>query len=343
MKKIKLHNKLSIGNFFSRWKDSKLKLLLTKKLKKIKKAYRHIKYLDKTKLNYFIVTSFIGLFCTFTMTTYSAFNFSKVLNAAVITVGKLNYTLTSSSNNFSNGNVSIGAGETLTLDLNLASSNSISSKYALIYSTESSDIEVYYSQSIGDNMNGIIGASGSNIDMQIVIINNGSNNATVSLTVAGGYEYNDLELSNITTGYYEADIILRAHQLDENLENDTRVNVFPAKNTNYRFLRAVCDRPAKPRWDNENWNLILDDVEGQISCDVYFKEVTNDIEVYYFYSDTLQSPVFNTGTEPDNYTQSYYYSVCTSGTGSYNVNTHKFTTSNIEPKTLCSVYFTHSS
>ena len=338
-----MKNNIQKIKLFNRFKKSRFILSIKRKLKKVKKAYRQLKYMDKTKANYFVVTSFIGLFCTFTMTTYSSFTFTKTLNAALITVGKLNYVLTSSSSSFSNGVVTVPAGETVVIPLNLASSNSGSSKYALSYDTQSSNIAVYYSYDIGDNMNGTIGSTGSNIDMQIVIVNSGNSSATVNLSVAGGYTYNTLAASNITNGYYEADIITRLYQVDENMENKTRINSIPAASTNYRFLKAECNNHANVSWDYTNWKLNIEDVETQLVCDVYFKNVTNDIELYYMLQETTSiSESFNTVTgtltsATPGSAYHYYDTVCTSGTATYGAN--GLTVTGFDAKTICVAYF----
>ena len=82
----------------------------------LKRSWRKLKYLDKTQFNYFIVTSFIGIFCLFTGFSYSRFTVSKYLSAATITIAKLNYTLSSSTSGYSNGSISVGAGETAYVD-----------------------------------------------------------------------------------------------------------------------------------------------------------------------------------------------------------------------------------
>ena len=326
----------------NRFKKHRFILKIKSFFRKIKKLYRQLKYMDRTKVSYFVVTSFIGLFCTFTMATYSAFTFTKTLNAALITVGKLSYTLTSASPNFSNGVVSVPAGETVIVPLNLASANSINSKYALGYQTANTDVAVYYSYDIGDNMNGTIGATGSNIDMKIVIVNSGNTAATVNLSVLGGYEYNTLTASNITNGYYEADIITRLYTLDSNMGNKTRVNSVPADTTAYRFLKAECNNHANVSWDSSNWKLNLEDVDNQVVCDVYFKEMTNDLEVYYMLQETTDiNESFNTvagelTTTTPTSAYHYYKTVCTSGSGTYN---NGLTVSGFDANTICVAYF----
>ena len=129
-----------------RIKKEKIKSLYIKTRRNLKKAWRKFKYLDKLQFNYFIITSFIGAFCLFTGVTYSAFTISKKLNAAVITIAKLNYTLAENgtSTGYNNGSVSVGAGETVTLNLRLTSSNVSETRYALNY-IEQQGIQVYYS------------------------------------------------------------------------------------------------------------------------------------------------------------------------------------------------------
>ena len=326
----------------NQFKKNKYIIKIKHFFKKIKKLHRQIKYMDKTKANYFIVTSFIGLFCTFTMATYSAFTFTKTLNAALITVGKLSYTLTSTSPNYSNGSVSVPAGETVIVPLNLASSNSINSKYALGYQSSNPDVAVYYSYDIGDNMNGTIGTTGSNVDMKIVIENTSNSAATVNLTVLGGYEYNTLTASNITTGYYEADIITRMYTLDSNMGNKTRINSIPGRDTSYRFLKAECNNGnANASWDTENWKLNLTAITGQIACDVYFKEVTDDLEIYYLLQeneDYQSSSNVNPGTltsQVPSAPYSFNSVICTSGTAHHNDDTGGITVTGFEPKTIC--------
>lgn len=337
--------KLFIKKATKKWEKSKANVIIHRFLKKVKKGYRQLKYLDKTKANYFIVTSFIGLFCTFTMVTYSAFTFSKTLNAAVITVGKLKYTLSSTSPRFSNGVVTLNSGETLIIDLSLSSLNSFQSKYALQYSSQSSDVEVYYSHDIGNNMSGIIGNTGSNINMKIVLVNSGSSSATVNLNVIGGYTHNNLESSNITIGYYEADIVTRIHELDSNLENDTRVNEVPSENDDYGYLRSVCNSAASPSFDVTNWELNLGAMTNQIACDVYFKEMTEDLEIYYLLQDNGATIVDDgelvTTLPASGYT--FREASCMSGTATWNPSNRKLTVSGVTGKNICVAYFNSNS
>lgn len=337
--------KLFINKANKNWKKSKASIIVRRFFKKVKKGYRQLKYIDKTKANYFIVTSFLGLFCTFTMVTYSAFTFSKTLNAAVITIGKLKYTLSSESNKFSNGVVSLDAGETLVLDLSLSSLNSFESKYALKYSTESENVEVFYSHDVGNNTSGVIGASGSNIGMKLVLVNSGEASATVNLNVLGGYTHNNLEASNITIGYYEADIVTRIHQLNSNLGNDTRVSEFPESTSGYGYLRSVCNNPANPVFDKENWKLNLNAMTSQIACDVYFKEMTDDLEIYYLLQETGATKISDGQIANEVPASGYTFreASCISGTPSWDSVNNKLSVSGFDGGNICVAYFNKTS
>ncbi|HBA37431.1 MAG TPA: hypothetical protein DCY94_01780, partial [Firmicutes bacterium] len=181
----------------------------------VKRSFRKIKYLDKTQASYFIVTCFIATFFMFTGITYSYFTFSKSLNAATITIAKLNYTLDSKTEGYKDRLVTVAPGETKFVDLELKSLNAERTKYALNYKSSLDNVKVYYSETLKKNVSGIIGPNGSVIDMRIVIENSDTEKeATIEFDIAGGYLQNTLK-SNIENGYFEQDFTMRTHIYDE--------------------------------------------------------------------------------------------------------------------------------
>jgi hypothetical protein len=328
-------------------KMKKLVRVFKKYLKKftlnIKRSWRKLKYLDKTQFQYFVVTSFIGAFCLFTSTTYSIFTISKYLNAATITIAKLSYTLSSTTTGYSNGNITVAAGDTVYVDLTLKSLNKITTKYALNYSSPSSDVSVYYSENLKNNMSGTIGSSGSSITLRVVIVNSGSASATVNLTVAGGYVKNSLS-SNITDGYYEQDLVIRTTLLDENFENATQASEFPDKTGNYAYYKTVCSEDANATWDYANWSLNIEDTSIQMSCDVFFKKMTNDIELYYMLSDANGKNGVLSDSVPNDGTYEYKSVTCsTDATATWDSSNWKFSISGMTENTLCIGYFNKTS
>ena len=308
---------------------------LKKFLRNFKKAYRKLKFLDKTQLQYYVVVSFIGLFCTFTTTTYSVFTVSKYLNAAVITTAKLSYTLTSNAPEYNNGVVSVPAGETVILDLTLSSLNSQNTKYALNYSTNNQNISVYYSYNLENNMAGTIGTSGSSIPMRVVIVNSGSTAATVNLTVAGGYVNNTLE-SNITEGYYENDIVVRIIKQDADFTNDTQVSTFPTPAQGYGYYNTVCNEIATPVWDNSTSTLNLNNLTERIVCTAYFKAFASDIEVYYELRDSNGLNSTRASSVPNNGTYTFQSAHCSSNaTANWNSTNWRLEVTGVQEKTIC--------
>ncbi len=321
----------------------KAKKYMNKLFKKIsisiKRSWRKLKYLDKTQLNYFIVTSFIGLFCVFTATTYSLFTVTKYLNAAVITIAKLNYTLSSSTSGYSNGSITVDAGKTLAVDLTLTSSNSFKTKYALNYNTSATDVSVYYSQNLKNNMVGTVGTSGSSINMRVVIVNDGSTSATINFTIAGGYTQNSLT-SNISSGYYEQDITIRTVLYDENFANPTSASSFPDQN-NYAYYKTECTESANPVWDNDINTLNLGNLTKQNSCDVYFKKITSDIEIYFNLTDSAGNSTFTKDAPPKDGSYTFTGATCNSNaTATWNSDSWNLSVTGIDAKTLCVATFT---
>lgn len=306
----------------------------------IKQSFRKIKYLDKTQLRYFIVMSFLVGFCLFTGGTYSYFAFSKHLNAATIAIAKLNYTLSSTDSGYTNGTITIGPGETKSLELTLNSFNSMDTKYALRYSTNNPGVKVYYSQNNANNMSGVIGPRGSSITMRVVIDNTSSTSDTVTFTIKGGYLQNELS-TNITDGYYEADIIVRAILLEDDFENGLIGENFPAKTSDYVYLRTQCTGDVQASWDRENWKLNLDNITHRESCDVYFKKVTKDIEIVYVLKGSNGQVTYATSTPDDSY--AFEKAECSSeATAEWDASSKKLNVSNISDRTVCVAHFKQS-
>ncbi len=304
----------------------------------VKRSFKRLKYLDKTQASYFVVTTFIAAFCMFTSITYSYFTFSKHLNAATITIAKLNYTLESPTDGYKNQEVTVKAGETKIVELALRSLNSERTRYAINYATKDKNVQVYYSETLRKNVSGIIGAKGSLIDLRMVVVNSGEEDATVKFDVDGGYLQNSIK-SNITEGYFEQDLTIRTILYDENFENPTQVSQFPDKE-NYSFYKAECSNGVNANFDVKNWSLGRSDETKQTSCDVYFKKSTNPLEVYYQIlgnNDTSRITL----TKPDN-TGLYKYSgsSCTKGTEyTFNESTNEFDVTKYDANTLCIATF----
>lgn len=311
---------------------------MKKLMSKIKRQWRKIKYLDKTQLSYFVVTGFIGAFCLFTAGTYSYFTIIKDLNAATITIAKLKYNLSSTTSGYSEGNISVPAGETKVVDLTLESLNNIETKYALNYSTSESGIEVYYSENLRNNMMGLIGPVGSDITMRVVIVNSGTTAANVNLTATGGYVKNTLT-TNITQGYFEADIVVRTVLLDENAENAILEQNFPTKDGEYVYFRTSCSEDVTPSWDNENWKLNLGEISGQIACDVYFKKMAYDVEIYIGLEKKDGSFVLSTEV-PSASAYTFNRTECNnSATATWDETARELVLANTTSKTICVGYF----
>lgn len=307
----------------------------------IKQSFRKLKYLDKTQLNYFLVMSFLLEFCLFTGTTYSYFTFSKHLNAATITIAKLNYNLSSPSSDYANGSITVLPGEKKAIDLNLASLNKIKTKYALKYSTQVSGVKVYYSESYKNNMAGTIGPEGSNISMRVIIVNNGSSTAKVGLTISGGYLQNTLE-TNITEGYFEEDIVIRTVLLENGLTNGIIGENFPEKGGEYSYFKTECSKDVDATWDNETWQLEIGGIKSRIACDVYFKKMTSDIETYFVLQGSEGSQTYTT-VVPNDGTYTFDRATCNTGaTATWDETEWKMNISNIQKQTICTGYFKQS-
>jgi len=175
----------------------KNKVTIWKKLSSaVKKIHRKLKYLDKTKATYFGISIFLIVFCLFTGGTYSYFMFSEHLNAAIISIAKLNYLLTSTNSSFINNSITVAPKQKLQFTLNLKSLNNQNTKYALDYIASSPDVKVYYKARKEQNVEGEIDGLNSVIDINLVIENTGDTEQTVNFDLKGGYLQNELE-SNI--------------------------------------------------------------------------------------------------------------------------------------------------
>ena len=309
-----------------------------KKFRLFKNTIRRIKYYDKTQTTYFAVMIFIAGFCLFTGATYSYFTLSGRIGNATITIAKLNYTLESTNSNYANQTLTIAPGETTFLDLDLKSLNAQKTRYALNYDTNFSGVEVYYSESIKKNVDGVIGPNGSIVNMRIVVVNNGSANATVRFDVDGGYLQNTLS-SNIVNGYFEKDQTIRYVVYDEDFQSSVVGYDIPSRE-NHSYYKAECSNGGEPVWDEINWNFSIGN-EVQTSCDVYFKKTTTGLEKYY---NVLGSNGINSisTTKPDR-TGEYIYqsSSCSNGAVySFDESTFEFNVETHEPNTLCIANFT---
>lgn len=310
-------------------------------IKSIKKIHRKLKYLDRTKKRYFTTMIFISSFSLFIGVTYSYFYITEHLSVATIAIAKLNYTLSSTSDRFNaeNKTVSLNAGETLSLTLTLKSLNAQETKYALSYNANA-PVKVYYSEEFKNNMTGVIGITNSEIVLHIILVNSGTTDETVNLITKGGYLQNILT-SNITEGFFpqDADVIVRTTLLDENLENSYTTTEFPTKESDYAYFKTDCSSStATPIWDNEAWNLKVNDVTERTNCDVYFKKVTNDIETYYLVIESDGSKKYLT-TAPDT-TYAFKSASCNQGTATWNNDTQQLELTDIGEKNVCIAEFT---
>jgi len=305
----------------------------------IKRGWRKLKYLDKTQFNYFVVTSFIGAFCLFTGTTYSAFTLSRYLNAATITIAKLNYTLSSSTSGYSNGTISVPAGETVYVDLTLDSLNSATTRYALNYTSTNSSSTAYYSHNLGNNVEGTIAASGQ-ITMRIVLTNTGASADTVTFTISGGYVQNSLT-SNITEGFYEQDVVVRTTLYDANFANPTSVSSFPSSSSGYAYYKTECTETVTANWDNDNWYLDLDNMGQQVACDVYFKQLSTNYDIEIWYKTTNESGVTTLSSTPPSSSSglSYLSTTCSTGSATWNDSTRTLSVTGTTGQTLCVAEF----
>ena len=344
LKKSKLFFKEKWEIVYKKLHLSKIEKSLKKFNKNVKKAYKKLKYLDKTSFRFYIVTGFIGIFCTFVTTTYSVFTLSKTLNAAIITIAKLNYSLSSPDSAFNNGVVTVAANKTLAIDLSLGSLNDETTKYALNYASQNPDVEVYYSMNYDNNMQGTIGAEPSTIPMRIVIVNNSNSSATVNLTVAGGYTHNTLT-SNITEGYYESDIVARIYTEEADFSNVSQVTEFPDPSSGYVYYDTTCNEPTTPVWSNESSTLVLNNLTKRIVCNVYFKKLSYDIEIYYELRDADGLNSVRATSVPNDGTYTFQSVHCsnTAAQPSWDSNEWKLTVSNITQKTLCVALFNATS
>ncbi len=309
----------------------------------IKNSFKKLKYMDKTQMHYFMVMSFLIMFCLFTGGTYSYFTFSKHLNAATITIARLNYTLSSPSSDYVNGTVSVGAGETKIIELELASHNAVETKYALRYASENSNIKVYYSEEVGNNVMGTIGPTGSTITMKVIIKNTGSTAATVDFTIRGGYIQNTVE-TNILEGYYENDIVVRTVLFTESLTNGVINQGFPAKDAGYAYLATQCSSGVTTTWDNDAWELTIDEIGQRVACDVYFKKPTKDVEIYFVLKNNDGTVTFSEETpSQDNYT--FESTLCNNGaTAEWDGTAWEMNASNVtNTQTMCTGYFQQKS
>lgn len=303
----------------------------------MRQSIRKLKYLDKTQSSYFMIMSFLVAFCLFTGGTYSYFTFSKNLNAATISIAKLNYTLTSTSQDFVDSKIVVGPGEEKVIEFSLNSLNNVATKYALKYSTLATNTKVYYSQNLTNNMSGIIEAHGS-ITLRVVIKNDGTSDATVNFTVDGGYIQNTLE-SNITEGYYEADITVRAVLLDENLSNGIIGQSFPPKDGEYGYVKTSCNEETAASWDSTAWKLNLVDITKKVSCDVYFKKMNNDIETIFVLEKKDGTSEYVTNV-PNDGTYTFQSVTCSpNATATWDATNWRMNITGITSKTLCTGLF----
>ncbi len=304
----------------------------------IKRAFRKIKYLDKTQASYFVVTSFIAVFMMFTGVTYSYFTYSKHMNAAVITIANLNYTLESSDSNFKNLSTTVPANSKVFLDLDLKSLNTEKTKYALDYKTQNSGVRVFYSENLKKNTTGIIGPNGSVIEMRLVLENTSNEEATVNFEVKGGYIKNTLT-SNINDGYFENDLTIRTVLYDEEFLNANSGLTFPDKEK-YSFYKVECSNGVIGTFDEDTWSLKRNDEAKQTSCDVYFKKSTEELELYYSIKGSSDTEIISKNKPDTNGLYKYTGVKCSSSVKyTFNENTFDFNVTDYKKNALCIANF----
>ncbi len=304
----------------------------------IKKSFRKLKYLDKTQASYFVVTSFLAAFLMFTGATYSYFTITNKIGNATIAIARIKYNLSSPLSNFNEGRITVSSGSTLYIDLNLESLNSMETKYALQYITDNPNIKVYYSADLANNMAGIIGPKGSIIKMCVVIVNEGATDGEVDLTVQGGYLQNTLE-TNITEGHFDQDIIVRSIILDDNMKDGVINQEFPTKESGYSYFRTSCNDDVTASWNSEAWNLEISNIGSRVACDVYFKKMTSDIEVYFALKKKDGSVSYENSLPTDS-TYTFKNAECNTGaTASWDEVNKRLNITGMEAKTACIGYF----
>lgn len=304
----------------------------------IKKSLRRLKYLDKTQSSYFIVTSFLAAFLMFTGFTYSYFTLSNKIGNATISIAKLGYSLSSPLEGYTNDTITVPAGETIFLDLDLRSFNSQKTRYALNYKINSGEVAVYYSENLKKNTEGIIGPKGSIINLRIVLVNSGTIDASVSFEVNGGYLQNTVS-SNIVNGYFEQDQTIRYVVYDEEFDNSIVQSTIPEKGT-HSFYKAECSNGGTPVFDETNWTFSIGN-EVQTSCDVYFKKANTGLEKYYRVTGT-NGITLTSMNKPDTTGEYIYESSKCSNNAVYTFDetTFEFNVTSSTPNTLCVADFT---
>lgn len=278
----------------------------------IKRSFRKLKYLDKTQASYYIVTSFLVAFIMFGGVTYSYFTFSKNIGAATITIAKLNYSLESKTPGYQNDEITVEPGETKFVDIDLKSYNGIRTKYALKYTFDGGNVKVFYSENNRNNMQGVIGALGSMINMRVVVINDGSTASRVSFQLDGGYLQNTLA-TNITDGYFERELTVRAQIYDDIFENIIESSSFPDK-AEYTYYKTECSNGVTATFDKEAWSLNTNDISKRTSCDVYFKKTTEEVETYYIIKGSGETRLVSREAPDTIGLYNYTGSTCTEGT-----------------------------
>lgn len=338
---------LFFKELYKKYTKSKMHSFLKKRIKAIKKAYKKFRFLDKTDLKFYAITGFVGVFCTFIATTYSIFTVSKTLDAAVITIAKLNFTMSSTNSALDNQVVTVPANQTVIMNIDITSENAEQTKYALNYATNDPNIKVYYSEDYDNNMAGIVGA-GSTVTLRVVFVNEGNTDSSANLNVAGGYVNNELT-SNITEGYYESDIVVRINTFDSitnegGFGNKTQVSTFPAADSGYVYYDTHCNEKSTPQWSNSKRTLNLNNITKRISCDTYFKKLENDIEIYYELRDKdgLHS-TRATSVPASGYTFQSAHCSNDDAVPSWDSTNNKLSVTNIKEKTLCVALFNANS
>ncbi|HBA37430.1 MAG TPA: hypothetical protein DCY94_01775, partial [Firmicutes bacterium] len=125
----------------------------------------------------------------------------------------------------------------------------------------------------------------------------------------------------------------------ENFDNSTQVFNFPEKD-DYAFYEVECSNGVTGSFDTMNWTFSRNDREKQTSCDVYFKKVNEDNEIYYKIMGNNETSKISKN-KPDNNGLYRYRNISCSNVKDYSFDetTFDFKINEYEKNALCVVNF----
>ncbi len=262
----------------------------------IKKNYKKLKFMDKTHLRYFVVCTFISAFCLFTGMTYSIFNFSKYLEAAVVTIAKLKYALTSTNTNFIDNSISIEPGKTLLLNLDLKSLNSQNTKYALDAQSTSEEVSISYVTNREQNVQGEIAGLNSIITIAIALKNKSTESQTVTFDLKGGYLQNTLE-SNITEKYVPTIMAVTEDYKENMWSQKENIQTITLEDTLEPKADAAYTYDISNEQDGSIMSYLIPTAEDETLYDAYIQSngrlATNEDSSYLFSNFTKLTNIEN--------------------------------------------------